>query len=473
VRLTRKQMLGLTAAAAAGAATGSLSRSGAGTAAPQLGAELPDAWVIHRDVCVIGGGSAGTYAAVRLRDLGASVVVVEAKGRLGGHTETHHDPATGGTIDIGVVVFEDEPLVHRYFDRFGLDLVPVAGDGGGGGTVNVDFRTGRRVDYTPPAPTALPTYYQLINQYGPIDTVVDLPEPVPTDLVAPFAEFVTKYDLGSVVPLVFNYGQGIGNILDLPALYSINTFGIGVVRNILARSFLTTAARNNSLLYERATAHLGSDVLLDTRVLRVDRSPTGIRVLVATPHGPRLIRAGKLVVTIPPLLRNFTGFDLDGTERSVFGQFISGAYYTGVARLSGLPAGVGLNNVAADTPYNLAPLPGFYSVNPTAVPGLYNVKYGSPSPLPDAVVRRNVRADLERLAKAGTFPVTFHDLAVFSSHTPFELHVTPQAIAGGFYRRLNALQGRNRTYYAGAAFSSHNSTRIWTAMDALLPAIAA
>ncbi len=40
-------------------------------------------------------------------------------------------------------------------------------------------------------------------------------------------------------------------------------------------------------------------------------------------------------------------------------------------------------------------------------------------------------------------------------------------------RRLNALQGHNRTYYAGAAFASHNSTRIWTALEALLPTIAA
>jgi hypothetical protein len=39
---------------------------------------------------------------------------------------------------------------------------------------------------------------------------------------------------------------------------------------------------------------------------------------------------GKLVVTMPPLLRNFACFDLDTTERTLFGQFISGAYYTGV-----------------------------------------------------------------------------------------------------------------------------------------------
>ena len=296
---------------------------------------------------------------------------------------------------------------------------------------------------------------------------------MPADLVEPFRKFVAKYGVGSVVPLVFQYGQGIGNILDLPALYSINTFGQGVVANILGGSFLTTAAHNNSLLYERARTHLGDDVLLDSQVLRVDRSASGVRVLVATPDGPRLIVARKLVVTSPPLLRNFAGFDLDATERNLFGQFISGAYYTGVARLSGLPAGVDLANAAANTAYQLPPLPGIYGVNPTGVPGLYNVKYGSPTPLQESLVRRNIRADLERVAKAGTHPVVFEDLVAFASHAPFELHVTPQAIAGGFYRRLNALQGRNQTYYSGAAFNSHNSTRIWNAAEVLLPTIAA
>lgn len=44
--------------------------------------------IIIRDVCIIGGGATGTYAAVRLGDFNKSVVVIETKGRLGGHTET-------------------------------------------------------------------------------------------------------------------------------------------------------------------------------------------------------------------------------------------------------------------------------------------------------------------------------------------------------------------------------------------------
>lgn len=469
--LTRKRMLGLMGATAAGSAAASLSASPAQAAARGTSADIAASHVIRRDVCVIGGGSAGTYVATRLGDLGRSVVLVEAKDRLGGHTQTYHDPVTGGTVDIGVIVFEDDPLVRGHFGRFGLELVPFGGFGAT--NVYVDFRTGRPVAYTPPAPAALPAYYQLISQYGPIDTSYDLPDPVPPDLVAPFADFVEKYDLHSVVPLIFNYGQGLGNLLELPALYTINNFGVGVVRNILGGSFLTTAARDNSLLYERATAHLGDDVLLETQVIRVDRTDTEVRVLVATPDGPRLIRAGKLVVTIPPLLRNFAGFDLDATERSLFSQFVSGAYYTGVVRLSGLPDGVSLENVAAETPYNLPPLPGLYQVSPTGIPGLFNVKYGSPAPLPAARVRRDIRADIERVARAGTYPVRFEELEVFASHTPFELHVPPAAIAGGFYRRLNALQGRHRTFYTGAAFHSHNSTRIWNGIEALLPGIAA
>jgi hypothetical protein len=67
--------------------------------------------VIRRDVCVVGGGSSGTYTAVRLRDLGRSVVVVESLGRLGGHCETFHDL----------------PLVREYFARFDVPLVGFGG----------------------------------------------------------------------------------------------------------------------------------------------------------------------------------------------------------------------------------------------------------------------------------------------------------------------------------------------------------
>lgn len=47
--------------------------------------------IIERDVAIIGGGSAGTYSAVRLKDKGKSVVVIEKDVILGGHTDTYSE----------------------------------------------------------------------------------------------------------------------------------------------------------------------------------------------------------------------------------------------------------------------------------------------------------------------------------------------------------------------------------------------
>lgn len=49
------------------------------------------------DVCVVGGGAAGTYAAIKTLDVNKMVVVVEQQYRLGGHTKTYIDPVSEKT----------------------------------------------------------------------------------------------------------------------------------------------------------------------------------------------------------------------------------------------------------------------------------------------------------------------------------------------------------------------------------------
>lgn len=38
--------------------------------------------VIHRDVVIVGGGASGAHAAVKLRDMGLTIVLVEKRDRL-------------------------------------------------------------------------------------------------------------------------------------------------------------------------------------------------------------------------------------------------------------------------------------------------------------------------------------------------------------------------------------------------------
>lgn len=61
--------------------------------------------VVERDVCIIGGGSSGTYSAIRLQQMNKTFALIEREDRLGGHVDTYVDPVTKQTLDYGVVVW--------------------------------------------------------------------------------------------------------------------------------------------------------------------------------------------------------------------------------------------------------------------------------------------------------------------------------------------------------------------------------
>jgi len=87
--------------------------------------------VISRDFSIIGGGSSGTYSAIRLGDLGNSSIVIEQIGRLGGNTQTYIDPITGDPIDYGVQVFHMFDEVFNYFARLNVSLTNTTESGFG------------------------------------------------------------------------------------------------------------------------------------------------------------------------------------------------------------------------------------------------------------------------------------------------------------------------------------------------------
>lgn len=429
---------------------------------------------LYRDVCILGGGSAGTYSAVRLQDEGHSVVVVERKDRLGGHAETHVDPASGVPIDIGVIVFENVSLVTSYFGRFGVPLVPLNLQGGE--TSYVDFKTGELLSYEPPSQAefigALLTYRQILAQdYPYLDDGFELPDPVPLELALPFSNFVEKHGLQALFPIAFQYGQGLGNTLEAPAIYVLKNFSAAVVDSILGVGFLGVPG-GVAGLYDVIASALGDDVLYSTRILSVSRGGRGrypVCVHVRTPKGHQMIHCKKLLVAFPPSPKGFMPLDLDRSEQSLFSRLRPNHYSTGVVRLSGLPPHMSLQNVGDETTYDLPSLPGIYGLSPTGAPGLWNVKYGSARPLSDWQVKWAIVRDIHRIARAGTFPVRFEGFATFSNHSPFELMTSPAGVARGFYKRLNALQGHRDTFYTGATFQTHDSSLIWRFTEGLLP----
>lgn len=209
--------------------------------------------IIIRDVCIVGGGSGGTYAATRLGQLGQSIIVIEKEALMGGNTNTYVVPSSGLTIDYGVVVFHNISVVRDYFAHYNIALAP-AGFAASNSTNYVDFRTGNVVDgYVPPDPTAaLGAWVDQLNKYPFLATGINLPEPVPADLLLPFKDFVQKYDLAAMVQTISSLGQGYADLIDQPTLYAMKLLGLNLVET-LQTGYIATAKHDNHAIYDAAT----------------------------------------------------------------------------------------------------------------------------------------------------------------------------------------------------------------------------
>jgi hypothetical protein len=441
--------------------------------------DISAADTITVDVAIIGGGSTGTYSAVRLsQDLGKTVVVVEKTDRLGGHTQTYIDPVTGYPVDYGVIAWHNIAVVTAYFARFNVSLSPVSLTSPFT-TEYVDLTTGKVVpNYAPPNPAqALETLAGLLQSWPYLSGELDLPSPVPADLLLSFGDFVTKYGLQALVPITWTFALGVGNLLESTTLYVLRNFGLPQLANFLPGNLLTTTDHYNSELYLKASALLGSNVLYGSTLIRGERHETGLHHLtVQTPAGEKLIKAKKLLFTAPPTLDNLTPFELDHHEQSVFEQWQYTTYYAGIVR-NGVPDGVSVTNTDPKAQYDIPVPPYIQEFSFSGVPGLHTFSTISDTAQTQSQIEAMILSELSGLATAGTFPASTASIAVISNHSPIDLRVPVKSIQNGFYSDLYALQGRHGTFYTGAAWGPDDSSLLWAYTEekvfpALLAALA-
>ncbi|KAF7595078.1 hypothetical protein BBP40_007281 [Aspergillus hancockii] len=364
--------------------------------------------ILERDVAIIGGGLAGIYAAIRLRQLAKGVVIIEKETRLGGHSNTYIDPATGIPVGYGLKTFLNMTVTRNYLAHFNIPLVPE--NFGGNRSESVDFTTGKPITVVPinippedaEASAALERYMGLLAQYPFLaDEYYHLPNPVPKDLLLSFGDFVIKYNLGAIVPLVATYVWGFGDPLLKTTLYILKTFSLKVIRGL----------QDGQLTY----------------------------VLAHTPSGQKLIHAKKILVAIPQTIENLAPFNLDKTEEAIFAQFTYTFYYTTVTKNIDQSVPVVIN-CAHNTSYNLPKLPGIYGIFKTPVPDLKWVVYGSSTFMTNEDAKLDMVDSLLRI-RHPNITVTKPEIVAFRSYVPYELTVPVDAIKNGFYRQLEVLQG--------------------------------
>ncbi|KAF6794265.1 Beta-cyclopiazonate dehydrogenase 2 [Colletotrichum sojae] len=418
--------------------------------------------IIQRDVLVVGGGATGTYGAVRLRDQNKTVAVVERSDKLGGHVNTFRDPATGAPIDYGVQAYIQNDQTTQFFERFGVALnasvlSPFP-------SKIYDFKTGFAIpNATATDPNQLvgplANYLFATLNFGFLsEGAYDIPDEVPEDLLLPFGQFVEKYNLTEVVQVVWIFAHGVGNLLETPTLYVLQNFGQAHLLG-LSTGYLY-APGGNQEVFDKAGAFLGSDVLYSSTVVASQRSDDGVKAVVRTATGRKLIKAKKLLITIPPTTQNLKPFDLDDSETSVFGQWQDIPYYVGVVSNSGLPSLTNFLNVDVTAPAALPQKPFVWRLETVGVPGYQTVKVIGE---PDSSKAQGLVTDaVSRIAaSANGTSTTGAEFSAWEQHYDLQLHVSPEAVKAGFYKSLYALQGKRSTYYTGNAWCSDYSPLLW------------
>lgn len=423
-----------------------------------------DCITISTDVAIVGGGAAGTYAAIQLFDQGVDVVVVERQSDLGGHADTYTDPTTGKVLNAGVQLLHNSTLVRQYGARLGVPLEKPSFDVNTT-TLAVDFKKGQETANPMSDPgtyTALAQYLEILTTTYPyLAKGFHLPDPVPKDLLLSFGDFATKHGIEKAVFLLNQYTQG-WDISKVPALYALMLASSELVGEILAGGdFLTTEDIND--LYRSAAAILGSRVLFNSNIQSVQRYEAGVIVKVRQKNGAvKTIKANKLLMTGAPLLDNLKGWDLTREERDLFSKFDTFGYFAGVVSNADFPEATSFTNVESNTTFHTPELPALFNVGNTPFPNKARTVYYATHPDMDSdMAAQKCLADIDGLVRTLGYGTAKTKLLAWYPHGPFSLEVSADEIRRGFYKRLYALQGVKRTWWGGATFSAQDSAQIW------------
>lgn len=393
----------------------------------------------------------------------------------GGHVNTYFDPKTGAPIDFGVQAFLSLDVAKNLFARFSVAIENATQPPWV--VTPIDFNTGKPVVGPPPDPAAvqlaLQIWGQKCAQYLPLifPGYYNLPDVIPADLLMPFGAFVQTYGIGAALPTIFSFAFGLGDVLATPTIFVMQSFGALQLNDLFAGTLFITKNHANIELYLKAQALLAADLQLTSKVGRTVREATGVRMIINTPTGQKLVKCKKLLITIPPTKDIMYPFDQDDDEKALWAKWTFQNSYNGIIINSGLPDGQQLVNVNPNPATAFLPtLPFANGYTFSGIPGFYTTQLVGNTSFTMQAAKDLVRANFKAMLAAKTFPLKQRlDFAAFVDHNPLQLRPSAADLAGGFYKQIYALQGRKNTFFTGAAWCADYSSVVWQFTETVLP----
>ena len=315
-RLTRRRLIGDAAAASAGGALLSASPANARTRRHSQRA----------DVVVVGAGLAGLTAARRLVRRGASVIVLEARSRVGGRVV--NQPIGGGQTTDGGAAFvgPTQDRILALARGLGLRTTPTYNTGD-----NVYYREGRLQRYStsgplgpiPPDPTGVPDAARALAALDRMAASVPVAAPwTATEAAEWDAQTVGSWTAANLSTASgrFLLDVAIEPLLGTSSLepsllfllWYIACAGNAATPGSIERLVNTAGGAQDSHIVggaarmpERIARRLGGRVVLDAPVRRIVHAGRSVRAESDT----MAVTAQRAIIAVPPLLVNAIQFE--------------------------------------------------------------------------------------------------------------------------------------------------------------------
>jgi monoamine oxidase len=313
-KLTRRKLVGTAAAAGAGAAIANA--PGASFARGRRRGR------VKADVAIVGAGFAGLTAAIKLHNHGKSVVVLEARNRVGGRAHNHH-LGHGKVSEAGATfVGPTQGHILSLAKRFGVGKFLTYDEGD-----NVYYRDGMRLTYSdksatgivPPDPTIDADAAAVVVQLDNLSTKVPVDSPWDASRAAEWdgqtleswaqthSSYSTNESFRRLVGVATRpiFGAEAREISFLFTLFYIAASGDETHPGTFERNFSTRNGAQmwrfhggTQLITQRMARRLGDRVVLRAPAKRIVQRHHHVTV-----HTPRLdVRAKRVIVAVPPTL---------------------------------------------------------------------------------------------------------------------------------------------------------------------------